>query len=248
MRTVEFQRGNAHFRFAESDSQLCEIELFDSTRHSRDADSRTIEAHGRGKVSVFQFRGGTYALRHYRRGGWIRHITTQRFLWLGLSRTRPWREFKLLEQMHELGLPCPRPYACRVQRSGLSVTGSLITHLIPNSMTLAEYLAVKEVTAPEWFEIGRVIRRFHDVNIFHADLNAHNVLIDNEGQVYLLDFDKGEQRSHSRTWKFANLKRLQRSIMKCWMKADTFYFSPASWDDLTRGYLTESNTKDNSER
>lgn len=248
MLSVEFQVGNTHYQFAESDSKDCDTGLFDSARHSADPGSRVIDAHGRGSVSIFDFQSRSYVLRHYRRGGIVRHITLHRFLWLGLERSRPWREFALLQLMQDLQLPCPQPYACQAEQSGLTSSGSLITQLIPNALTLAENLCQRELIAAQWFDIGRVIRRFHDANIFHADLNAHNILIDDNAQIYLIDFDKGAQRSHSRTWKFANLKRLQRSIMKCWMQADTFYFSPASWDDLRDGYVAESSTAESAVR
>ena len=38
-----------------------------------------------------------------------------------------------------------------------------------------------------WIDIGRCIRRFVDAGVHHADLNAHNVLLDSEDRVWLVD-------------------------------------------------------------
>ena len=64
-----------------------------------------------------------------------------------------------------------------------------------------------------WHAIGSCVRRFHDAGVCHADLNAHNVLLDADGGVHLVDFDRGSIRAPG-AWRTANLARLERSLAK----------------------------------
>ncbi len=61
--------------------------------------------------------------------------------------------------------------------------------------------------------VGGAIARFHAAGAYHADLNAHNVLL-TDAEVWLVDFDRGELREPARLWQQANLARLQRSLHK----------------------------------
>src|SRR6185312_24099 len=58
-----------------------------------------------------------------------------------------------------------------------------------------------------------VVGRFHRAGIWHADLNAHNVLVSPAG-LHLIDFDRGRQRAPAAGWRLANLRRLRRSLLK----------------------------------
>ena len=37
-------------------------------------------------------------------------------------------------------------------------------------------------------EVGALIRRLHEEDISHGDLTTHNILIDDSGDLYLIDF------------------------------------------------------------
>lgn len=236
---VEFTRGTDAFLFAESAESDCFISLFDPDWLKESATLHTKEVAGRGSVVVFDHENHSLVLREYRRGGMMSRLNKDQYYWRGLAATRPWQEFMMLRTLVQLRLPVPAPYACRISRTGLMYRGSLITHLIPDTETLASTLTHREVSEPEWFNIGRCIRRFHDAGAFHSDLNAHNILLNKNSEIFLIDFDKsGFRTGHGRPWKFANLKRLQRSIMKCWTKSDLVFFSPQSWGTLRDGYLS----------
>jgi len=237
---VDFNLEQKFYRFAEGNEQACDTTLFNPESVQSQPGVSVIDTHGRGRVLQFQRNNRDLVLREYRRGGIARHFSQNRYWWPGLLKTRPWREFTLLASMSARGLPCPRPYACYAHRHGMTYTASLITELIPNTQTLAQILQKRELSAAVWYAIGQTLCRFHNAGIYHADLNAHNILLDNDDQIYVIDFDRGSQKKDARGWKFDNLKRLQRSIKKCWMQADLFYFSPASWDDLRDGYLAQT--------
>ena len=60
--------------------------------------------------------------------------------------------------------------------------------------------------------------KFHNVGLCHADLNAYNILIDEDTNMWLIDFDKSKILSPGGGWRHDNLKRLKRSLKKYVMK------------------------------
>ena len=133
---------------------------------------------GRGKVLFIECDGQQWALRHYCRGGLARQLSTDRFVWTGLYRTRPFREWSLLEHLHHSALPVPRPVAARVIRHGAVYTADLITVRLPDVRTLSACLSATTLSAEIWRSVGQTIARFHSAGVCHADLNAHNIQID----------------------------------------------------------------------
>ena len=92
----------------------------------------------------------------------------------------------------------------------------------------------------QWRRVGGCIRRFHDAGVYHADLNAHNILLGSgppvADEVYLIDFDRGERRAAEAAWQQANLQRLMRSLEKLARSQDSFHFTDAGWSDLIAGW------------
>jgi 3-deoxy-D-manno-octulosonic acid kinase len=84
---------------------------------------------------------------------------------------------------------------------------------LPDTQSLAALLDLGHQEEPVWEAIGRVLRRFHDEGVDHADLNAHNILLNNRGEVFVVDFDRGEIRIKG-SWQETNLNRLERSLRK----------------------------------
>ncbi len=175
-------------------------------------------------------------LRHYRRGGWMAPLLGDRYVRLGLAQSRAWREWRLLAQLSQQGLPVPQPLAAHVQTTGIFYRANILTRLIPHARPLSEWLSVQSFDSEIWQTIGQTIRRFHLAGACHADLNAHNILIDEANQVFIIDFDKGDIRSAQDTWQKANLQRLQRSLQKLRGLHDGFNFKDANWHVLMDGY------------
>jgi 3-deoxy-D-manno-octulosonic acid kinase len=107
--------------------------------------------------------------------------------------------------------------------------------LVPGARTLAEDLALGVVPVHEWLEVGRTIARFHRHGVFHADLNAHNILLDGSRRVWLIDFDRGGLREPG-LWCDANLARLRRSILKVCDALPAGRFNETLWTALLAGY------------
>lgn len=168
---------------------------------------------GRGGVAIIETPAGEAVLRHYRRGGMVARLFGDRYLFTGGDRTRSAREFRLLAELSRRGLPVPAPIASRYVREGLRYSADLITAFIPDAATLAERLADGAMNAALAGRVGATIARFHRAGAWHADLNAHNILVQG-GDTYLIDFDRGRLRRPSAGWRHANLARLKRSLVK----------------------------------
>jgi 3-deoxy-D-manno-octulosonic acid kinase len=173
-----------------------------------------IAAGGRGGVTFIRLPDGEdWVLRHYRRGGFVARFVDDRYLWTGADRTRSLREWRLLAQLRALRLPVPQPIAARYARHGAFYTADLITVAISNAETLAKRLIDGHTDADLWSDLGALIAAFHEHGVQHADLNAHNIVIDRAGRIYLLDFDRGRIRKRG-PWEARVLQRLQRSLVK----------------------------------
>ncbi len=190
---------------------------------------------GRGAALFIEHVGQAWVLRHYQRGGFMARLTADRYFWSGEERTRPFREWRLLFELHQAGLPVPAPIAARYLRGGLSYSGDLITERIKGAQPVAALLASAPLPEATWRAIGQCIRRLHDAAVWHADLNAHNILIDAAGRVSLVDFDRARRRTPGR-WRAANLARLERSLRKISSALPRERFLPRDWAALRAGY------------
>jgi len=192
-------------------------------------------APGRGTTVFVQQGERVFALRHYHRGGLPARISRDRYLWRGLEKSRPWREWQLLVELYRRGLPVPRPIAVRAVRHGLTYTADIVTEAL-DARPLAEWLCERRLPAAQLEGVGSWLRRFHLEELWHADLNARNILLDEEGRVYLIDFDRSELRRGDEGWRSANLERLKRSLMKFRRSEKNFAFDDEDWKALLRGY------------
>lgn len=195
----------------------------------------TGEAMGRGRAVFVRHGGGELALRHYQRGGLVARVCRDRYWFDGESRTRPFLEWQLTYHLHRAGLPVPAPIAARYVRGGRWYRGDLLTERVPGALSLSQRLAEGSLPIATWIAIGRCIRRFHLAGVCHADLNAHNVLLDAAGKVYLIDFDRGSLRKPG-LWRDANLVRLYRSLDKITDTLPPARVTEADWHSLLAGY------------
>lgn len=204
--------------------------------HWRGQGALRAQAGGRGGVAVIDTPAGECVLRHYRRGGMVARLMGDRYLWRGAARTRPFAEFRLLAGIARRGLPGPPPVAARYVRHGAFYAADLITRRIADARTLAECLAAGTLDAAVAEATGALVARFHRAGVWHADLNAHNVLVAPSG-LHLIDFDRGRFRAPADGWRQGNLRRLRRSLLKLGAAAQgEAAFESSIWAPLQRGY------------
>jgi 3-deoxy-D-manno-octulosonic acid kinase len=196
-----------------------------------------LDSHaGRGATTVFEHQGRRFVLRHYRRGGLAQRASKDQYLWLGEARTRPLRELQLTLRLHAAGLPVPLPLAARYEQQGMGYRADIITAYLPDTTTLAERLAAGDTSLSVWAAIGRCIRRFHEYGLCHADLNAHNILLRGDAEVFLIDFD-GCTRRKPGLWRDANLARLRRSLDAQEDRRRERRFDDAQWQCLLAAWF-----------
>ncbi len=179
----------------------------------RERGALRLESGGRGGVAIIDTPAGECVLRHYRRGGAVASLMADRYVWTGASRTRPFAEFRLLAHIAERSLPGPIAVVAGYRRHGLFYSADLITRRIDDAKTLADYISGNRFDREIAEEVGALVARFHREGIWHADLNAHNVMIAPTG-LYLIDFDRGRVREPETGWQQDNLQRLRRSLLK----------------------------------
>lgn len=174
-------------------------------------------------------------LRHYWRGGLVGRCLADRFMFLGVARSRAMAEFALLRALREKGLPVPKPAAARCHRQGLFARADILIELIPNARDLVQLLRERSLSREEWRRVGQVIRQLHQEGVYHSDLNSHNLLLDSAGKVWVIDFDKCGLRADGR-WKREMLERLRRSLRKEVGLVSRFYWQEADWAYVMQGY------------
>lgn len=192
---------------------------------------------GRGAVHFVQAGDRELVVRHYRRGGLAARVYGDRYLWRDEQRTRPFAEWLLTHRLHRAGLPVPAPIAARYVRDGKVYRGDIITERLVGTVPLSAALREAALPLLTWIAIGRCIRRFHELGVCHADLNAHNVLL-GDATAYLVDFDRCRLRADG-LWRDGNLVRLRRSLEKVTYALPAERFTEADWHALLDGYRAE---------
>jgi len=246
-------------------------ELFSSDYHTKNALQQNESADdirsagiGRAPVRYFRHPGHEHdrqhdmalVYKHYYRGGMVARFLKDQYITSGYAETRAFREYYMLKQLEAWQLPVPVAVAARAVHvlPLLPVYRcDLITREIADVSTLADVLQAARLDDTGWQRVGACIRRFHDKGVYHADLNARNILLGNDAagdgeadKVYLIDFDNGHIRCESEDegqneiggWKAANLARLRRSLKKFCRRSADFHFTEADWQQLLYGYNT----------
>ncbi|QBF83151.1 3-deoxy-D-manno-octulosonic acid kinase [Shewanella maritima] len=176
-----------------------------------------------------------WVLRHYWRGGLAEKLSKDAYLYTGKLNTRAFAELALLEKLYQQGFAVPRPIAANVERFALWYRADIIIERIAGAKDLVAHLSNEPMTDAQWQHLGATIAKFHQHGVYHADLNAKNILLSAD-KFYLIDFDRGEMRKPYNSWQQANLARLLRSFNKELGKQPQLHFSEDNWQQLIRGY------------
>jgi 3-deoxy-D-manno-octulosonic acid kinase len=168
---------------------------------------------GRQSVTIDHLEGvGSVAVKHYARGGLVRHIN--RSTYANWPRSRGEKEYRWLAAVRQIGLAAPRPIA-------FAFTGRLIgqcwlvTAAIPRHCSLIRISQQHGVQRQAIYgkltaQIQLLIRH----GIWHRDLHPGNVLVDEKGTPYVIDFDKARHLKNRRLLTVKYIKRWARAIAK----------------------------------
>lgn len=181
-------------------------------------DCETFEAEGgRGVIWTFPLTKTDSTLRGLlrlcRRGGIIRFLLRDTYI----LNNRPLREFEVHRYAEANGLNVPLLLGVRWGSVGgiIFYRGALATQLIPNARSLDVVLLESGSHSHSYAsQAGTLIRKMHDLGIWHADLNVKNIVFDNKN-FYLLDFDNARiVRPMKDIARARNMLRLRRSMNK----------------------------------
>ncbi|MEG9488309.1 3-deoxy-D-manno-octulosonic acid kinase [Mannheimia indoligenes] len=178
--------------------------------------------------------GINVVLRHYYRGGLFGKFIKDSYFFTRFENTRAYKEFFLLQQMLAWGLPVPRPVAIKVEKTLCCYRADIMLEKLENTQDLSKILQSQALSNEQYEQIGKLIRRLHNHQVHHSDLNIHNILLGNEGKFWLIDFDKcGIEQGES--WKQSNLDRLLRSFKKEQTRLNIL-FNEENWQAVLKGY------------
>ncbi len=172
---------------------------------------------GRGLAVSFPVPGveGRLVVRHYQHGGWFRFLTGDLF-WT--SPPRPFLELEASAEARRVGVATPEVLAAVVRWvTPVLYRGDLITREVVNARDLLEFFTSERSGGTRRWALAMLadsIRKMHECQLYHNDLNVRNLLLTEAGG-HLLDLDGA--RFHeilgSRRIK-QNLLRLARSMRK----------------------------------
>ncbi|WP_228445521.1 3-deoxy-D-manno-octulosonic acid kinase [Thalassotalea sp. HSM 43] len=230
-----FQEGNIRCLYDADLLNDFSVEMFDSS-YWQQQNAVLGSSTGRGTAWFVQHPQVKMVLRHYYRGGLIGKLINDSYFYTGFMNTRAAKEFILLADMQQMGLPAPKPVALKIERQGLTYNADILIELIPGANDLVALLTQTELPEQSWQQIGACIKAFHQQRIYHHDLNAHNIMLDSDNKIWLIDFDQGKQMASEGPWQQQNLQRLQRSFLKEQKKMPVFHYSEENWQSLLQGY------------
>ncbi len=201
-----------------------------------------LRSGGRGNTMFVGNVPRQFVLRHYQRGGLLGKLVHDTYVFSGEDLTRPFMEWRLLDKLAANNMNVPRPAAARFCRRGTFYTADIITVRIPDVMSLAQYISAEDRDEAFWQSVGAEIWKFHEAGVYHADMNAYNIQVDKDGDIWMLDFDKGALRSPG-SWQQATLSRLHRSLQKILGLEPKLYFCSTNWEQLLQGYFNAAKSE-----
>lgn len=187
-------------------------------------------AQGRGTTWFVALDKMDAALRHYRRGGLFGKLVKDHYIFTDWEKTRSYQEFQLLNTLIEAGVNVPKPIAAKAVKRTFCYQADLLSQKIPNARDLVAILQEKPLSKEIYQKIGNEIRKMHAAQVNHTDLNIHNILIDDNDKVWIIDFDKCYQQKGD-DWKRSNWERLKRSFVKEVNKRN-IHWNEEEWTNL----------------
>ncbi|MGO2499531.1 MAG: 3-deoxy-D-manno-octulosonic acid kinase [Vibrio litoralis] len=198
-------------------------------------------AQGRGTTWFVQTEQLPAALRHYRRGGLFGKLVKDHYWFSQWHKTRSCEEFQLLQHLVDAGVNVPKPIAARAVKRTICYQADILTQKIEGAQDLVSVLQKSSLSEATYQLIGQQIRKLHEANVNHTDLNIHNILLDEDNKVWIIDFDKchlepNRFESNISVWQKSNLDRLLRSFKKELKKRNIYWQQSNDWAALELGY------------
>ena len=186
----------------------------------------------RGGARVVELENGRKVLlRNYMRGGFVSKFVRNTFLRLpfaSVASYRPFQEFEISLLLKDELISVPRAIAAMVKTrfAGSFYEGNIAYEYIPNSINLLEFWATArgDHALEARFSLlckmaGQESRKMLEKGVFHSDLHLGNILVEGEGKIYLIDFDKAVRYARNSNVSFSVLKKMGLRTIKRWTKS-----------------------------
>jgi serine/threonine protein kinase len=169
---------------------------------------------GRSQIEIVPLEGiGPVVIKSFTRGGLLRQVIARNYLrW---SSVRSQREFELLHYVRKIGVNAPEPIAYAYHGT-IFYRAWLVTREVENHRTLAQISIEDEAAIPDLFEnLMEQLELLISHRLFHLDLHPGNVIVNPEGKLFMLDFDKASLfRGSLTSLRERYLRRWRRAVLK----------------------------------
>ncbi|MCX7857831.1 MAG: AarF/UbiB family protein [Deltaproteobacteria bacterium] len=145
---------------------------------------------GRGRIKFISHEGQNLVVRQYLHGGLLRGITGDRYI----SSKRVINEISVLLYLKTKGFPCPEPYCALIKNGFGSKRLFLITKKIDNAVPFSQILKETKGNrrARQILALACLVTRLFKLGVIHADLHLSNVLVANNNELFIVDFDRAK--------------------------------------------------------
>jgi RIO-like serine/threonine protein kinase len=162
---------------------------------------------------------GPVVVKRYRRGGWLGRFNRRHYLNLHRGATRSEKEYTWLNRARALGINAPKPLVAAHQGTWVYRCW-LVTQAVVGATSLAQLsverpAGIDKVCAACACQIDILVEN----RMLHPDLHPGNVLVDPDGQSWLIDFDKTRHYRGRR-------QRLNERYRQRWTRAVLKYGLP----------------------
>ncbi len=160
------------------------------------------EVFGRGGIC----RRGAVVLRPYRRGGAIAHVNERTYFNSG----RFQQEADIHRLLWENGFPTVEPLGFAFRRYSFGVEGIYFTRYV-KALPWAQAFARTDELLPQFKRLLDGLSRW---GLHAPDLNATNFIIDDDGCLLALDWDRAGWAEPGKALRETYLRRLDRSLIR----------------------------------
>ncbi len=206
---------NSNWNIIYDDKLVPEIDrsFFERETHRNNPYFR-IDTTGRGDTIFFKHHESNLVLKKYIRGGLVKHISRDKFVFISEKTVRSFAEFNILNKMTNAGLNVPKPVAAFYERDVLFFKSKILCTEIKNCCNLHEKLLNRSLNEHDWKSLGVQMNNFFINRFYHPDLNAKNILFDENNKIFFIDFSSPPRLSPSFMQKNFVLRRVWRSLKK----------------------------------
>jgi RIO-like serine/threonine protein kinase len=167
---------------------------------------------GRQSIAIMELEGlGPIAVKHFARGGMIRHVN--RHFYCQWPRSRGENEFRWLETARRVGIAAPRPIAFAT-RGRIIGQCWLIMSALTGHRSLIQATQDGSLDGAACKQVADQIRILMAHGIWHRDLHPGNILVDQKNRPCIIDFDKACYLRDRRMLRKRYHRRWNRAIVK----------------------------------